>query len=72
MNKVTVPMGFKIGIALKGLMEYRECGIYVECAPLGGKKEREVLGMSLRKNIMVWMDRIDTKKVYIYQLLWSY
>jgi hypothetical protein len=43
----------------------------MEGAPLGEEREGEVLEMILRKNIMVGMDMIDTKKVYVYQLLWS-
>jgi hypothetical protein len=52
-------------------MEDTKCGMDMEGAPLGRKRAGEVLGMSLRQNIMVGMDMIDTNKVYVYQLLWS-
>jgi hypothetical protein len=41
----------------------------MEGAPLGKKRAGEVLGKSLRQNIMVGMDMIDTKKVYVYHFL---
>jgi hypothetical protein len=41
-------MGSKIVSALKGLMEDMECGMHMEGAPLGRKREVEVLRMSLR------------------------
>jgi hypothetical protein len=59
-------MGSKIGISLKGLMEDIECGMDMEGAPLGGKRAGKVLGTSLRQRIMVGMDMIDTKHVYVY------
>jgi hypothetical protein len=64
-------MGSKIGSASKGLMEDTKCGMNMESTPLDGKRVGKVLGMSLRKKTMVGMERIDTKKLYVYQLLWS-
>jgi hypothetical protein len=66
-----VPMGSIIVSTSKGLMEDIKCDMDMEGAPLGGKRAGEVLGMISWKNIMVGLDKIDTKKVYVYQLLWS-
>jgi hypothetical protein len=41
-------MGSKIHNAPKDLMEDMKCGMDMEGAPLGGKREGEVLGMRLR------------------------
>jgi hypothetical protein len=41
-------MGSKIYSAPKGLMEDMKCGMDMEGAPLGRKREGEVLGMRLR------------------------
>jgi hypothetical protein len=48
LKQLTVRMGSKIGNAPKGLMEDTEYGMYMEGAPLGKKRTREVLGVSLR------------------------
>jgi hypothetical protein len=65
-------MGYNIRREPKGLMEDTKCGMDMEGAPLGGKREGEVFGMILRHNIMVRMESIDTNKVYVYKLLCSF
>jgi hypothetical protein len=52
-------------------MKDTKCDMDMEGAPLDRKREGEVLWMGLRQKTMVGMDNIDTKKVYVYQFLWS-